>query len=336
MPQLSVEDKMRIVTLYEEEWSLARIAERFGKPKSTIQAIVKKWREQHTVERLRGTGLKKISTNEEDENLVQFLRDNPFETAVSAARVTQFPGCNRTAQLRVVQCSNLRNRSAASKPFLQNIHKEQRMGFALQYLPVGLNFWTRNVIFSDEKVFQSTYNGRIRVYRPPSCRYDENYTQKRNNSGRFSINVWAWISAQGPGVCWNIGGALNSNSYLEILENVLLPSARIMFGNNFIFQQDNCPVHTARRVKEWFQRNNITCLAWCSRSPDLNPIENVSGLMVKKMYSINFRPQNEIELWQKIEEIWEEITPDYTNTLVSSMPNRLQQVLDSNGAAIKY
>lgn len=137
----------------------ARIAERFGKPKSTIQAIVKKWREQHTVERLRGTGLKKISTNEEDENLVQFLRDNPFETAVSAARVTQFPGYNRTAQLRVVQCSNLRNRSAASKPFLQNIHKEQRMGFALQYLPVGLNFWTRNVIFSDEKCFNPPIMG---------------------------------------------------------------------------------------------------------------------------------------------------------------------------------
>lgn len=337
MPHLSIIEKARIICLEEIGWSYGRIADHFRVPRSTVQGIVKKWRYHQTLERSVGSGLNnRKSSNEEDRNLVEYLRQNPFETALSAMHRTGFPTSSRTAQRRVRQCSELRNRAAASKPFLKNSDKEQRIGFAMQYLPENDCFW-QNVIFSDEKTFQSTYNGRIRVYRPPNSRYDEKYTQKKQTSGRFSVNVWAWISVHGAGVCWNIGGTLNSNIYLQILENVFLPSAAIFFErNNFIFQQDNCPVHTARNVGNWFRENNVTCLPWCSRSPDLNPIENVWGLMVKEMYKINFKPQNEIELFDKIEEIWEGLTPDYTRSIILSMPRRLRLVLESNGAAIKY
>lgn len=337
MPHMSIFEKTRIITLVEDGWSFQQIGDRFGRAKSTVQTFVEKWRREQTVQRKRGTGISnKKTSNQEDINLVDYVRENPFETAVTAVQRTGFPASDRTAQRRIVQCSNLKNRAAAPKPFLKATHKEQRIGFALEHLGENEDFW-ENVIFSDEKTFQSYHNGRIRVFRPPSSRYHEKYTQKIKNEGRFSVNVWAWISARGPGVCWNIGGSLNTNRYLNILENVLLPSAANVFEqNNFIFQQDNCPVHTARVVQEWFTENNITCLPWCSRSPDLNPIENVWGLMVKKMYSVNFRPQNENELWEKIENTWADLTAEYTRNLVLSMPRRLQDVLDFNGEAIKY
>lgn len=54
------------------------------------------------------------------------------------------------------------------------------------------------------------------------------------------------------------------------------------------------------------------------------------------MYENDFRPQNVEELQQKIVETWQEITPEYTRELVSSMPRRLQNVIDSNGAMTKY
>ena len=147
---------------------------------------------------------------------MEHLRQNPFDNAVVAANRTQFPLSVRVAQRRI-RLSEIRSRIAAPKPFLKQCHKNQRVGFALQYLPENLNFW-KNVIFSDEKVFQSCSNGRIRVYRPIRSRYNERYTRKIEHSGRFSVNVWVWISAAGPGVFWNIVGTLNTDKYLQTLE----------------------------------------------------------------------------------------------------------------------
>ncbi|KAL1509878.1 hypothetical protein ABEB36_004548 [Hypothenemus hampei] len=98
-----------------KRWSLNAIAERFGRSKSAIYKIVKKWRRQGTIERTRGTGLmNKKSTNVQDANLIQYLEENPFETANEAAHITNFPASQRTAQRRIRETSNLRSRIAAS------------------------------------------------------------------------------------------------------------------------------------------------------------------------------------------------------------------------------
>jgi hypothetical protein len=45
---------------------------------------------------------------------------------------------------------------------------------------------------------------------------------------------------------------LNSDVYVRILEDVMMPLvSRIFPIFNFIFQQDNCSMHSAHRVAEW-------------------------------------------------------------------------------------
>lgn len=195
------------------------------------------------------------------------------------------------------------------------------------------------VVFTDEKVFQSTNNGHIRVYRPRRTRFNENFINNSERSGRFSVNVWAWLSYNGLGVCWIINERFNAITYMNILENIMLPSVSQHFpDHNFIYQQDNCPVHNAAIIREWFGRNNVETLMWPSKSPDINIMENVWGLMTRKMYSINFRPVNRNELITFVEDTWNELSedPDLTRNLYLSIPNRLNEVLRQNGAITKY
>ncbi len=65
----------------------------------------------------------------------------------------------------------------------------------------------------------------------------------------------------------------------------MLPSADKLYGDaDFIFQQDLAPAHS------WFNDHGVTVLDWPAKLPDLNPIENLSGIVKRKMRDT--RPNN--------------------------------------------
>jgi hypothetical protein len=130
---------------------------------------------------------------------------------------------------------------------------------------------------------------------------------------------------------------LTSNVYIRVLEDVMLPSVEDVYPNGeFIFQHDNCSVHTAHRVVEWCENNNINVLNWPSCRPDLNPIENMWGLLIKYLTRSEIVFHNRNELLAAISEAWHSLPQDYHSNVCLPMLNRLNQVINANGPFIKY
>ncbi len=91
--------------------------------------------------------------------------------------------------------------------------------------------------------------------------------------------------------------------YQDILEHFMLPSADKLYGDaDFIFQQDLAPAHTATGTKSWFNDHGVTVLNWPANSPDLNPIENLLGIVKRKMRDT--RPNNADDLKAAIKATW--------------------------------
>ena len=57
----------------------------------------------------------------------------------------------------------------------------------------------------------------------------------------------------------------------------------------FIFQQDNAPVHTSKLLKTFFKENDFELLPWPANSPDLNPIENIWGYISLELSKRNLK-----------------------------------------------
>lgn len=77
---------------------------------------------------------------------------------------------------------------------------------------------------------------------------------------------------------------VNAGKYEKLLEHVLDEYGDNIGGRNLIFQHDNAAVHRAKTIKNWFDRVKVEVLPWPARSPDLNPIGNLWGILARKVY----------------------------------------------------
>ncbi len=88
---------------------------------------------------------------------------------------------------------------------------------------------------------------------------------------------------------------LKTNVTAPVYQEMLVPSADQLFKDaNLIFQQDLAPAHTAKSTKSWLNDHGVGVLDWPANSPDLNPIDNLWGIVKRKMR--NKRPKNADEL----------------------------------------
>ncbi len=96
--------------------------------------------------------------------------------------------------------------------------------------------------------------------------------------------IWAAMSSVGVDPLCFLKSTVNADIYQDILERFMLPSADKLYGDaDFILQQDLAPAHTAKVTKSWFNDHDVTVLDCSANSLDVNSIENLWGIVKRKM-----------------------------------------------------
>lgn len=217
---------------------------------------------------------------------------------------------------------------------MTEVQKKNRYNWAKSKLSWSKNDWSK-VIYSDESKFDVCVGDyRKRIIRDKTEAFHKDCL-KRTVKFPQGIMVWGCMSAKGLGTLHFIEGTVNAAKYQDILTSSFLPSAANLYPNgDFIFQQDGASCHTAKSTKKWFGENNIKVLSHPSSSPDLNPIET---LWHKMKQHLRNSPQRTIpQLRTKLQEIWDNFTPELCASLVNTMPDRVQAVIRAKGDVTPY
>lgn len=327
--------KLRIIELLKEGNAQKKVANMIGCSQSTISDLKKKYEETGSVINRKKCGRPRATCKRDDRKLRNIVKNTRRLTSKQINIIWEQNVSNRTVRNRLNEMG-FAFRKAKMKPFLTKRHKRERLQWCRDHANWTVTDWYK-VIFSDEsRVCVGTGDdaGKF-VWRRPNEKFDKdclNFKKKYPES----YMIWSCMTEKGVGKLCILYQNVNSESYIHILENFLIPSIEVWFEDspNFIFQDDNASCHRSKAVKDYLRHNGIKTMYWPANSPDLNPIEN---LWAKVKLLINEKkPTNKEDLRHAIRQSWEEISPTNCKDLIESMPKRIKEVIRKRGAATKY
>ncbi|ETO32084.1 hypothetical protein RFI_05032 [Reticulomyxa filosa] len=232
--------------------------------------------------------------------IIRTARRLRFSSANEIRRLAA-PQISTTTLIRRLRAKGIRSRIAAKKVLIKKDQMKKRVKWAKEHINWSPEMWSK-VIFSDESTFCTDWSGQQRVWRKKNERYSpENILKIPQNTKK--VSVWGCFCATGVGELYRIDGELTSAQYeTEVIKKCVPQSAQTLFMNTeWIFQQDNAPVHKSDSITEYLSEH-FNVLEWPAMSPDLNPIENIWGYIKRRVAQKN--PKDEDELFNAIKEEW--------------------------------
>lgn len=227
---------------------------------------------------------------------------------------------------RELKQASLRRQKIKRQPYLTNAHKETRLEFCRHNMQRNFS----SVWFSDEKKWYLDGPDNMSFYWH-DLRKEERWGVKRQ-AGGGGLMIWGAICDASKSTLSISEGNINSEKYQDILRSHLMP----FWSPDKVFMQDNASIHKSQSTMTWLQNHNVNILEWPSRSPDLNPIENVWGWMVRDVYKDSKQYNSLQSLKQAIHKSWNSLPAELLKIFTKSMPSRVFECIQARGGMTKY
>jgi transposase len=127
-----------------------------------------------------------------------------------------------------------------------------------------------------------------------------------------------------------LDGPLNSEAYCEFIDELTRNEA---YKPSSLIVHDRATWHRSKRCQEMYETVNVKNCLLPACSPDLNPIENLWGLLTHKVFDNVKQYATYEQMCDAIQQAWADLSlrSPHPDTLISSVPSRLQRVIDAKG-----
>jgi len=317
-----------ILAKREEKKTIEAIAKELKRSPSTVHAFLKDPEGYGT--RQRPGRPRKVT-----ERAARQVRKTAKQPGMTASRIKstlKLSVSKRTVQRLLQATPHLKYTKRKRTPKITERHRAARLKWARERIREQTD-WP-SVIFSDEKKFNLDGPDGLKYYWHDLREEKESFFSRQNGGG--SLMVWGAFSTKGKTRLATLIGRQDSFDYQQTLTTYLLPFADGVHGEGYTFQHDNASIHASAATKSFLSDINVAVLDWPALSPDLNPIENLWGILSRVVYDGGKQYESVAELEKAVRAAWDSIPEATLLTLVKSMPDRCSDVLINQGRKTKY
>lgn len=336
---LTRDEMIRAIGMLEAGAIQNVVAETLGTSQNVISRLWSRYRDTGEVAE-RHAGRIRVTTPREDRFLQNTARREPTLTAMEMVQRLQQEHqllvSDQTARRRLHE-ANLHSRRPIRVPALRRGNRGRRLLWAQEHVLWDNEQWS-TVLFTDESRFGFHPDSRrTRVWRVPGRESRLQHPQEVHSYQAGTIMVWAGIRIGARTDLVFVRGNMNAQKYRdEVVEPVIIPH-RVQIGQQFVLMHDNARPHTARLVSSALQDNDVTVMRWPAQSPDMNPIEHAWDMLQRRaMHALPPNLATEEQLFLHLQRTWERIPQQDIDTLIHSMNNRCQTLINVRGGNTDY